>query len=384
MNNLSDSRILVVDDTKSNIDLLVNSLGDEYDVSVALGGKEALEIADRERPDLILLDIMMPVMDGFAVCKALKENERTRNAPVIFLSAISEPSSKADGFALGAVDYIQKPFDIFEMKARVKTHLLLRHTTYEIERQNARLEEMVRDRTREITLTQDATIMSLATLAEYRDPETGGHINRTKKYIEVLANQLSTHPKYSGFLSERNIELIVKSAPLHDIGKVGLPDYILMKQGKLTNQEDAIMQMHPQYGHDTILSAEKALGSNSFLRFAREVAYTHHERWDGTGYPQGLKGDSIPLVGRLMTLVDVYDALVSKRVYKEPFSHREAVRIMTQGDGRTNPDHFDPDVLDAFRKTEGAFEQIALEHAESREDQLSYSHNFTQGRQRHD
>jgi putative two-component system response regulator len=381
MKNLSDSKILVVDDTKSNIDLLVNSLGDDYDVSVALEGKAALEIADREPPDLVLLDIMMPEMDGFAVCRELKINERTRNSPVIFLSAVSETSSKTDGFALGAVDYIQKPFDILEMKARVRTHLLLRQTTYELERQNERLEEMVRDRTREITLTQDATIMSLASLAEYRDPETGAHINRSRKYIEALALQLSTHPKHSASLSEKNIEMIVKSTPLHDIGKVGVPDSILMKPGSLTSEEEAIMRMHPQYGHDTILSAEEMLGSNSFLRFAREIAYTHHERWDGTGYPQGLKGDAIPLVGRLMALVDVYDALISKRVYKEAMSHRKAVRIITRGDGRTSPDHFDPDVLDAFRVIEGEFEQIALMHAKDKVERLSYSNSNTQWRQ---
>ena len=380
MKKLSDSKILVVDDTKSNIDLLVTSLGDDYDVSVALEGRVALEIADSEPPDLVLLDVMMPGMDGFEVCRELKDREHTKNSPVIFLSALSEPSSKTKGFALGAVDYIQKPFDILEMKARVRTHLLLRHTTFELESQNVKLEEMVVDRTREITLTQDATIMCLANLAEHRDPETGAHINRTKKYIEVLALKLSSCSKFRDFLDDKTKELIVKSAPLHDIGKVGVPDHILTKPGSLTPEEDAIMQMHTQYGHDTILSAEKMLGSNSFLRFAREIAYTHHEKWDGTGYPRGLKGDSIPFVGRLMALVDVYDALVSKRVYKAPMSHLEALRIIAHGDGRTSPGHFDPDVLDAFFEIEGEFEKIADKYSDSlEENRILFSQSLQPG-----
>jgi len=356
MTDSSNFNVMVVDDTKTNIDILVETLGDVYDISVAMDGESALEDITENPPDLILLDIMMPGMDGYQVCEILKADEQARNIPVIFLTALSEEQDEARGLQLGAVDYITKPFSPELVKARVRNQL-------ELKRYRDYLEELVQERTRELMLTQDATIYSLATLAEYRDPETGGHIKRTQHYVLALAEYLQGHPKFSDFLDALTISLLYKSAPLHDIGKVGVVDSILLKPGKLTDEEFEEMKKHPQYGRDTIAKVEEELGDvvSAFLQYGREIAFSHHERWDGTGYPRGLAGTDIPMPGRIMAIADVYDALISKRVYKPPLSHEEAVRIITVGDGRTMPYHFDPDVLEAFTQLEGRFREIALE-----------------------
>ena len=360
--------MLIVDDTATNVDILVEAIGDIYDIYVALDGGTAMEMIEKEPPDLILLDVMMPGMNGFEVCKKLKADSKTKNIPVIFLTALSEVSNKTEGFALGAVDYIQKPFEIVEVKARIKTHVMLRNASRALERQNETLEEMVEGRTREIALTQEATIEALANLAEYRDPETGEHIRRTQNYVKTMALKLKEHKRFSDYLDDRSIKLLTASAPLHDIGKVALSDSILLKKGPLSSEETAIMQKHTTYGHDTILTAEKRLGTNSFLSFAREIAISHHEKWDGSGYPNGLKGDAIPVPGRIMAIADVYDALTSKRVYKSPISHSEAIRIIAEGDGRTKPEHFDPDVLEVFLESEGELREIAMQFIDSGEE----------------
>lgn len=229
------------------------------------------------------------------------------------------------------------------------------------------LKQLVLDRTSELVATQEATILSLASLAENRDPETGGHIRRTQNYVKTLALQLRNHPKFLAYFNEENIELLYKSAPLHDIGKVGIPDEILLKPGPLTPAEFEEMKKHPALGRNAIMAAEEKLGPNSFLRYAREIAYTHQEKWDGTGYPQQLKGDEIPVSGRLMAVADVYDALISRRCYKAPFSHDVAVNIIRDGKGR----HFDPDMVDAFIEVAETFRQIALDYAESDEERAA-------------
>jgi len=356
MDDLSTFSVLVVDDTETNIDIVVEILADEYDVVVAMDGESALEIVKSNPPDVILLDIIMPGMDGYEVCTRLKSNELTKNIPIIFLTALTEEQDETRGLQLGAVDYITKPFSPEIVKSRVRNHL-------ELKRHRDHLEELVRERTKEVILTQDATIYAMATLAEYRDPETGGHIKRTQNYIRALAEHIKYHLKYSDFLDEGNIVQLFKSAPLHDIGKVGVRDNILLKPGKLTEAEFEEMKKHSAYGRDTIVTVEMEIGdevSQSFLRFARQTAYYHHEKWDGSGYPQGIKGDDIPIAGRLMAIADVYDALISKRVYKPPFPHKKAVAIITEGKGS----HFDPDMVDAFLIIEDAFRQIALQFAD--------------------
>ena len=354
---MSESTILLVDDTEVNINLVMAILSDEYDISVALDGKTALELADCVQPDLILLDIMMPGMDGYEVCRRIKANEATQNIPIIFITALNDEGYETRGLELGAVDYITKPFKPIIVKTRVKNHL-------ELKRHRDHLEELVKERTQELALTQEVAFESLATLAEYRDPETGGHIRRTQNYIKILAEYLQNHSRFKGFLDEKTIELVYKSAPLHDIGKVGVPDKILLKPGKLTYEEFEEMKKHTIYGRDAIRVAEQKIGTNSFLRFAGEIAYSHHERWDGAGYPEGLRGEEIPVSGRLMALVDVYDALISKRVYKPPFPHHKAIAIIREERGT----HFDPEIADAFLELAERFRTIAIEHIDYEEE----------------
>jgi len=359
---LIKQRILIVDDTPENIDVLVDVLSD-YKRSVASNGKKALEIATAHNsPDLILLDIMMPGIDGYEVCRRLKSAEKTKEIPVIFLTAMTSEESETKGLQLGAVDYITKPISPPIVMQRVKTHLELKLARESLKNQNVILEEKVRERTKDVALTQDVTIISMAVLAEFRDEETGAHIKRTQKYVKALAKKCQYNKKFIGILDDATIELLYKSAPLHDIGKIGIPDSILLKPGKLTDEEFEEMKKHTVYGRDAILAAEKMLGGETtFLRYAREIAYGHQEKWDGSGYPQGIKGDDIPLSARLMALADVYDALRSKRVYKKTFSHSKAVELIAEGKGK----HFDPVLVDAFLEIADEFRNIALDHADS-------------------
>jgi len=350
-------KVLIVDDTPENIHILMGILEDEYEVSVAINGEKASRIAAMEPSvDLILLDIMMPGMDGYEVCAKLKANEKTANIPVIFVTALTADENEAKGLELGAVDYITKPFNPALVRARVKNHL---------ETKNCRdkLEETVREKTSELMITRDVTIETLGSLAEYRDHETGGHIKRTMHYVHLLAQKLQDHPNFKSFLSDEMIEHLWKSAPLHDVGKVGVPDSILLKPGKLTSEEFTVMQNHTIHGRDVLTYSSLKLGANSFLRIAQEMAYTHHEKWDGSGYPQGLKGSEIPISGRLMAVADVYDALITRRVYKPPLSHNQAVDIIRDGRGTS----FDPEIVDLFLQFEYKFRHIALDFADFEE-----------------
>ena len=360
---LSECSVLVVDDTEANVDILVDALGDLYDVAVAMDGEAALEAVEEETPDIVLLDIMMPGMDGYEVCQRLKAQEDTARIPVIFLTALTEIENKTKGFRMGAVDYITKPFEVLEVQARVKTHLSLVLASRELEMQNQILEEKVLERTLELAQTQDVTIHSLATLAETRDNETGGHILRTQGYVKALAEHLAQDSPYADQLDARTIQLFFKSAPLHDIGKVGVPDAILLKPGKLSDEEFEIMKTHAQLGYEALVKAEQAFNLKTkpnFLEHARDIAHTHHEKWNGKGYPRGLAGEDIPLSGRIMAVADVYDALICKRVYKPAFSHEKALAIISQDSGA----HFDPTVVDAFLAIEGEFRRIAAQFAD--------------------
>jgi putative two-component system response regulator len=351
---MHEDKILLVDDNTTNLQLLHETLdGLGFKILIAKKGKTALSIAQKANPSLILLDIMMPEMDGYEVCERLKADEKTSQIPVIFITALSDVEDEAKGLKLGAVDYITKPFNPELVKARVRNHL-------ELKRYRDHLENLVKERTKRLALTQAVTIESLATLAEYRDPETGGHIKRTQNYVKALAMHLKDHPRFQNELDEDTIELLYLSAPLHDVGKVGVADNILLKAAKLTDEEFEEMKKHTQYGYDALRITEQKLGGDSFLRHAKEIAHSHQEKWDGSGYPQGLKGDEIPISGRLMALADVYDALISKRVYKPPFSHEDAVKIIVAGKGI----HFDPDIVAAFLELEHTFRNIALTYAD--------------------
>ena len=355
--------VLVVDDTVEVIDLLVDLLKDTYRVKAATNGSKALEIARSEAPpDLILLDIMMPGLSGHDVCRELKADPATRDIPVIFLTAMTSTEDERRGLELGAVDFITKPVNPPIVLARVATQLQLKAAADFLRDQNAYLESEVQRRGRELAAIQDVTVLAMASLAETRDSDTGNHIRRTQYYVRALAEQLRQHPRYREQLDGRTIELLFKSAPLHDIGKVGIPDRILLKPGRYTPEEFEVMKTHPTLGRDAIAKAEQQLGLEvDFLRLAKEIAYSHQEKWDGSGYPQGLAGEQIPLSARLMALADVYDALISRRIYKEPMPHPQAVEIIRQGRGS----HFDPEVVDAFLEIQDQFQAIAARFMDS-------------------
>ena len=363
---LEKPTILVVDDTPENLTMMSFLLKDRYKVKVANHGQKALRIAASEpQPDLILLDIMMPEMDGYEVCRQLQQDLQTRNIPIIFLTAKSSVEDEEFGLGLGAVDYITKPISPPVVLARVKTHLSLKASADFLRSKSDYLEQEVAKRTREISAVQDVTILAMASLAETRDNETGNHIRRTQHYVKALAEALRQQPKFATVLDDHTIAMLFKSAPLHDIGKVGIPDRILLKPGRYEPEEFAIMQRHPLLGLQAIEHAEQSLGTSvDFLRVAKEIAYGHHEKWDGSGYPQGLVGEAIPLSARLMALADVYDALISRRVYKEGMPHQQAAGIIGQGRGS----HFDPDVVDAFFQIEQTFVAIAQRYLDSDQD----------------
>ena len=355
--------ILVVDDTPDNLTLITNLLKDRYRTKIATNGEKALKVAvTGTPPDLVLLDIMMPVMDGYEACRRLKADRKTSGIPVIFLTAKAEEADETLGFEAGAVDYITKPISPPILLARVETHLQLKAVRDFLVDKAVFLEEEVLKRTREVQMIQDVTIVAMASLAETRDNETGNHIRRTQNYVRVLAKQMQTHPRFRDVLTDETIELLYKSAPLHDIGKVGIPDRILLKPGNLTPEEFEIMKTHTTLGRDAILAAEARLDvSNSFLSLAREIAYSHQEKWDGSGYPEGLSGDDIPVSARLMAVADVYDALISRRVYKAPLSHDDAVAVIVEGSGA----HFDPDLVAGFVELESEFRAIAQQFSDS-------------------
>ena len=357
------STILVVDDTPDNLVLMSNLLQDVYRVKIAFSGEKALEIARSAKPpDLILLDIMMPDMDGYQVCQQLKRDPLTMHIPVIFLTAKSEVEDEKMGLELGAVDYITKPISPPIVMARVKNHLALNAMAVFLRDENDFLENEVSKRTQEVNAIQDVTILAMASMAETRDCETGNHIRRTQYYVKALAEKLKMHARFSWFLTDVNIKMLYKSAPLHDIGKVGIPDRILLKPGRFEPHEMEIMKTHTTLGRDAIEHAEKALGVKvDFLSFAKSIALSHQEKWDGSGYPEGLVGDDIPIAARLMAVADVYDALISRRVYKDGMSHEKAVEIMIAGRGS----HFDADMIDAFLEIQQEFRDIAWRYTDT-------------------
>jgi len=360
---LRDSTVLVVDDSPENLELMGGLLGDLYRVKVANSGSRALKILEGELlPDLILLDVMMPEMSGWDVCRVIQSTKRLAHIAVIFLTAKTNPDDEKLGFDLGAVDYISKPINPATLLARVKTHLSLKRMSDVLRDRNLILKDEIDKGVQEIRAIQETTIHAMASLAETRDNETGNHIRRTQNYVKTLAQTLSKHPRFSHYLTDEQIEMLYLSAPLHDIGKVGIPDHILLKPGRLDAAEFEIMKTHTTLGYQSILSASERLSAgSSFLTCAMEIALSHQEKWDGSGYPQGLSGDAIPISARLMAVADVYDALISERYYKKAFSHESAVGIILEGRGS----HFDPDVVDAFQRIERKFVEIATKFSDS-------------------
>jgi putative two-component system response regulator len=358
--------VLVVDDTPDNLMLIAELLKDKYRVKAANSGEKALRLLQADPlPDLILLDIMMPGLSGYDVAEQLKLDARIRHIPIIFLTSMTATEDEIRGLSLGAADYITKPIIPPVLMARVETQIKLKAVADFLRNQNDFLEQEVQRRTREVIAIQDVTIHAMASLAETRDNETGNHIRRTQHYIKRLAELLCNHPRFRDFLDEDTIKLLFKSAPLHDIGKIGIPDRILLKPGRLTAEEFEIMKTHTTLGRDAIQHAEDQLGINvDFLHLAKEIAYGHQEKWDGSGYPQGVATDDIPISARLMAVADVYDALISRRVYKPGMPHEQAVKIIREGRGS----HFDPDICDAFLANAEQFREIAERFADSDQD----------------
>jgi len=354
--------ILIVDDTPENLSVLGELLQRSYRVRAANSGRRALQIAQSHpTPDLILLDVMMPEMDGYAVLAELRGNPLTQQIPVIFVTAMDGTEDEEHGLDCGAVDYITKPIRPAIVLARVRTQLELKRAQDILRDQNSYLEAEVARRMAENQLIQQVSIHALARLAETRDPETGNHLLRTQEYVRTLANRLKTHPRFAAYLDARTVDDLAKSAPLHDIGKVGIPDHILLKAGKLTPEEWVIMKTHAELGSRAIAQAEAdAEKPVEFLAIAKEIAHYHHEKWDGSGYPDARVGDEIPISARLMALADVFDALISQRVYKPAFTFEVATEIITEGSGK----HFDPDVVEAFIREVDTFKRIALTYAE--------------------
>ena len=363
MATIPQATLLIVDDATENLSVLGELLYPKYRVLVANSGARALRLAGGSpRPDLILLDVMMPELGGYAVLERLRGDPTTRDIPVIFITAMDSLDEEARGLEAGVVDYIVKPIRPGLVLARVRTQLEAKRARDRLFDQNADLEAEVARRMTENELTQTAAIRALAHLAEIRDRETGNHILRTQAFVRLLAMRLREHPRFSATLNRNYLELLTRAAPLHDIGKIGIPDAILQKPGPLTPAEWAIMQTHARVGADAIELAQQGLGHRlPLLILAHEIARWHHERWDGSGYPDGMAGEAIPVCARIMSIADVFDALISLRVYKPPMPMDEARAIITAGRGS----QFDPDVTDAFLDGFGDFAATAQGHRDA-------------------
>ena len=348
--------ILIVDDTLTNLKVLTGMLKERgYKTRPIPSGKLALQAVRNTPPDLILLDINMPEMTGYEVCAHLKADEKLKDIPVIFISAISETIDKVKGFSIGGVDYITKPFQVDEVLARVETHLKLHRQECELVLHNHHLEELVQAQVKEISESQMATIFAISKLAESRDDDTGKHLDRVRIFCRLLAENLAENPKYRTLIQEKYLDNIAHASPLHDIGKVAISDAILLKPEKLTAEEFTVMQTHTTIGAQTLQIVLKRYPKNHFINMGISIARSHHERWDGGGYPEGIKGEAIPLSARIMAVADVYDALRSKRPYKEALTHGQTREIIYNERGT----HFDPDVVASFLDLEKTFLQVS-------------------------
>jgi putative two-component system response regulator len=354
--SLSKKRILIIDDSPEAIDVLGNALPKDYILQFALSGELALKLLDNGKtlPDLILLDVMMPDMNGYEVCRRLKDDERFKNIPVIFLSSLLDAKDKVKAFQNGGVDYIEKPFEIREVQARVENHMRLHDLQEELKRYNKELNHLVELKVNEISASQMATIFALVKLSESRDKDMGLHIERIAEFCKFFATKLRDNHLYLATIDDAYIENMFKASPLHDIGKVSIPDKILLKPGKLSEEEFEVIKTHTTNGAQTLLEVKEKYPENKFIELGRKIALSHHEKWDGTGYPFGLKGEEIPLEGRIMAIVDVYDALRSRRVYKAAYSHETSIAIIMEGSGS----HFDPTLVEIFMNFELTFDAL--------------------------
>ena len=353
-------KILIIDDSPSSLQMLAEILLRQgYEVHTVSSGREALREAEALRPDLILLDVVMPEMNGFEVCEALKKKETFQDTPVIFLSALNEAKEIIKGFEAGGVDYVTKPFQVKEVKARVEAHLKIRELQLELASHNRHQEDMAQENARELIDSQMSTIFALAMLAESRDDATGRHLETIRVYGRRLAAALRGADLPGEAIDDAFVETLFHAGPLHDIGKLGIPDRILLKPGKLTVDEFEIMKTHTRIGAQTLEAVQAAHPRSAFLSMSIAIAGSHHERWDGSGYPLGLSRESIPLPARIIAVGDVYEILRSPRPYRSALGHEESVRIISQGSGI----QFDPFVVKDFLDQADEFDALRSETA---------------------
>lgn len=346
---MKSKHILVIDDNVTNLKIAEKALKPHYKVSLLISGAQTLRFLSRNKPDLILLDINMPDMDGYETLTKIRENTELDNVPVIFLTSLSDSENEVRSIELGAVDFIIKPFAPQTMLSRVKMHL-------EFSEYKNDLENKVHEKTEMIEHLQDVMMLSLAELVECRDENTGGHVKRTAEYVKILTEEIVEEGLYSDILTPEYIRDIVRSAPLHDIGKIGINDATLLKAGSLDDEEFEYMKNHAELGGQTLQKMINETNGESFLYIAKDMAHYHHERWDGSGYPCGLKGEEIPISARIMSVADVYDALTTKRPYKEAFEHDVAVKIIIDGKGKI----FDPNIINIFEQIHYKFQLVNL------------------------
>lgn len=355
--------VLAVDDSPEILASVASMLEGRYRCIVATNGEKALSLAARQpQPDIILLDVVMPGLDGYEVCRRLKRHPATEGIPVIFLTSLDNHDNEAQGFAAGGVDYIAKPVSKTVLEARLNAQLTLERSRKLLAHKSLLLEEMVLRRKRQLSVLQDVIVFAMGSLAEKRDQETSAHLRRVQLFSRTLGLALREEPGYAALLGDDALDLLYKASPLHDIGKVGVPDSILFKQGRFSPDEFEAMKLHTMFGGQTLDDVERRLGvPEAFVSMARDIALYHHERWDGTGYPAGLKGEDIPIAARIVALADTYDALTSARVYKPPYDSGQASLIIQHEEGR----QFDPALVRAFVKCEIAFRRIALDNADA-------------------
>jgi len=347
--------IILVDDNPANLRIGKNVLSEKYTVVTAPSAEKMFGLLEKNNPSMILLDIDMPEMNGYETIKILKSKPETKNIPVIFLTAKTESGDELEGLSLGAIDYVTKPFQPSLLLKRIEVHLLVESQRKELQYFNENLQKMVEEKTRDISELQNALLKTMAELVECRDDITGGHIERTQRGVKIMLEAIENSGIYREETKGWDVNLLLQSCQLHDLGKISIDDSILKKPGKLTDEEFNVMKNHTVFGEHVIDKIKTLAKESDFLIYAKIFAASHHEKWDGTGYPRGLKGDDIPLLGRIMAIADVYDALISERPYKKAFTHEEAARIITEGGGT----QFDPALVRLFAQNAERFREAA-------------------------
>ena len=359
MQGISRQKVMLVDDNKTNLMMGKKILDEYYDVYALPSAEKLFQFLERVRPDLILLDIEMPNMNGYEAIKVLKADREYEDIPVIFVTAKSGQADEYEGLLLGAIDYVTKPFSASLLLKRIENHMLIQSQKCKLQEFNQELVKMLTDKVQQVSGLQNAIIGTVADLVEFRDNSTGEHIDRSQRYIQILVDQMIKDGVYLDELLLWDMDTVLPSSQLHDLGKIAISDTILNKPGKLTDEEFEIIKTHAMIGVEAIQRMERLSQYGDFLEYARIFAESHHEKWDGSGYPYGLKAHDIPLEGRIMAVADVYDALTSERPYKKAFSAKESADIIIDG----SDTHFDPTIVLSFRKVLEQFEAVAKEFA---------------------